>query len=234
MRIISRFHDYYDSVMKMGQDRELVYLRHEAIEELKQGPAFPICKATSHRTNYTSPLVQFNDYIIGFCGKIYGVVCARYWPFAAGKQIEAICFNIGDLDNYVQQNFKKKQVEEYFHPEKTSWKTHHWNYYCQRKFFLDFFAEVEKQHTAHETFFIEKTCPIFIFDHSVPKTFKKNACLKDLEFFRVIDPFQAFQQLQMYLGGLASPEKKIPEVSNADMIVAKGFDKWSFRKPPST
>jgi hypothetical protein len=37
----------------------------------------------------------------------------------------------------------------------------------------------------------------------------------------------------MFLGGMASPEKPIPPVSDADMVICKGFDpKYSFRKAP--
>jgi len=31
---------------------------------------------------------------------------------------------------------------------------------------------------------------------------------------------------------MAMPDKPIPEVSDADMVIAKGFNKWSFRKEP--
>jgi hypothetical protein len=60
-----------------------------------------------------------------------------------------------------------------------------------------------------------------------------NACLKDLEFFRIVDPYTAFQEIAMFLGGLAVPLKPIPHVDDKTMVEAKGFDKkWSFRKEP--
>ena len=36
----------------------------------------------------------------------------------------------------------------------------------------------------------------------------------------------------MFLGGLAVPLKEIPTVPDKIMVGAKGFDQWSFRKPP--
>ena len=37
----------------------------------------------------------------------------------------------------------------------------------------------------------------------------------------------------MFLGGMSSPEKPIPPVSDADMVICKGFDpKYSFRRAP--
>ena len=49
-----------------------------------------------------------------------------------------------------------------------------------------------------------------------------------------MDSYTAFQELQMYFGGLAAPIKPIPHISDADMLIAKGFDKkFSFRKDPT-
>jgi len=61
-----------------------------------------------------------------------------------------------------------------------------------------------------------------------------NECLKGLDFFKVIDTYTAFQELQMFLGGMARPNKPIPQVPDKDMVSIKGFDKWSFRKPPQS
>jgi len=61
-----------------------------------------------------------------------------------------------------------------------------------------------------------------------------NECLKDLEFFKLIDTFTAFQELQMYFGAMAQPNKPIPHISDKDMVSIKGFDKWSFRNPPKS
>ncbi len=59
-----------------------------------------------------------------------------------------------------------------------------------------------------------------------------NASLKELEFFRLFDPYTAFQEISMFLGGLAVPLKEIPQVPDKIMVGIKGFDQWSFRKLP--
>ena len=61
-----------------------------------------------------------------------------------------------------------------------------------------------------------------------------NECLKELEFFRLMDTFTAYQELQMYFGAMAQPNRPVPQVSDKDMISIKGFDNWSFRKPPKS
>jgi hypothetical protein len=64
--------------------------------------------------------------------------------------------------------------------------------------------------------------------------FRYNECLKELEFFRLIETYTAYQELQMFFGAMAQPNKPIPRVSDKDMASIKGFDQWCFRKPPAT
>jgi len=59
-------------------------------------------------------------------------------------------------------------------------------------------------------------------------------CLKGLDFFRKLDPVQAFQEIQMWVGGtLPRPGPPMVEITDDKMKAAKhGMDKWSFRKMP--
>ena len=59
----------------------------------------------------------------------------------------------------------------------------------------------------------------------------RNPVLRDLEFQRVMDPFTAFQEIAMFLGGVLAVEDKAPLRAGSDEVVArqKGFDEWSFR-----
>jgi hypothetical protein len=42
-----------------------------------------------------------------------------------------------------------------------------------------------------------------------------------------------YQEIAMFLGGLATPQKPIPVPSDKDMVSIKGFDRFSFRKEPT-
>lgn len=59
-------------------------------------------------------------------------------------------------------------------------------------------------------------------------------CLKSIEFYRRLDPVQAFQEIQMWIGGvLPKPGPAMVEITDDKIKAAKhGMDKWSFRKPP--
>ena len=94
--------------------------------------------------------------------------------------------------------------------------------------------------------FVEYNTPVFVYDGDYGRTalttgrsyhrnkdaFIINPLLKDYEFYKVFDTFQAFQEIQMYIGGvLGSKENEIIKISDKDKINQHGFDfKWSFRK----
>jgi hypothetical protein len=60
-----------------------------------------------------------------------------------------------------------------------------------------------------------------------------NPRLADFGFQRKLDAFSTFQELSMYLGGVLGRSAP-PMLSVSDEIRAskKGFDEWSFRRPP--
>ena len=91
--------------------------------------------------------------------------------------------------------------------------------------------------------FREINAPIFVFNSCAEammryydgrdKLFIINPLLKDYEFYKVIDPFKAFTEIQMFISGvLGTGEKDIVEVEDKYKIAQHGFDKWSFRKEP--
>ena len=67
------------------------------------------------------------------------------------------------------------------------------------------------------------------------KKFYINPKLQDEEFYRVFDPFMAYQELSMYISGvLGVGERPTVDISDIDMAAKKGFDNKSFRTDPGT
>lgn len=56
--------------------------------------------------------------------------------------------------------------------------------------------------------------------------------LKEVEFFRCLDPYRCFQEISMFVGGvLPKLGNKMVQITDDKIKVKKhGFDKWSFRK----
>jgi hypothetical protein len=81
--------------------------------------------------------------------------------------------------------------------------------------------------------FEEKRCPVFIAHRDYKGgTIVWNGLLKSVEFFRIFQPFAAFQEIAMWLSNQAVPEKVMPVIDDETKAESKGFDKWSFRRPP--
>lgn len=238
MKVISKFHDYYDCVLAMGIDLNTLYIRKKEEVELDEFP-FPTfwCRSTT----YPKWIVTFRETIVGFCGKIYPileVIANDRWDDPV------FCYSVEDVDAVVEANYRDNQIESYRWKKERKgrnhwrrWRHHNrWPHDQRRQNVEKFFNECEEKKTAYENLFIEHRCPIFVarYDGSTKSTITYNDQLKSLGFVRVFDPYTAFQEVHSYVSGLASPFKEIPEVSDKDLLEAKGFDlKWSFRKEPT-
>ncbi len=241
MRIISDFKDYYDVGMGLGYDSDLVYKR------------FPREVEDKYRVPYTGPSDRYKyqysmDYtpgIIGFCGKLYSFVTISMPADSTGVRADPkICYKIEEVDNWVENHFKNKTFEEYQEPingKYTIWdKSRTWKG-PYRKWLTDQLAFSGIENQDYAKIFEEQYSPIFFAGRQRWDAEKKryhrplvfDGCLKDFEFFRVMDPYQTFQQIAMFMGNLAAPEKPIPELDDVTMAEIKGFNKESFRKPPS-
>jgi hypothetical protein len=239
MRILSEFHDYYDSVQGIGQDQTLIYLRKPAEVEVRY--SFPILPA-NNRFGYRNLTVHQS--IIGFCGKIYPVLkLIRRSRASLPDDVYKICYNLDDVDLFVRDHYPKKVIEEYQITKSKKKRRYRFRFWqdVHRYEFEKFFLDCANIKDAHTNMFLERRCPIFVATLQEASWYRPskakivyNASLREFEFFRIFDTYSAFQEIAMYLGGLAAPNKPIPEVSDRDMITAKGFDEFSFRKEKKT
>jgi len=231
MYIISKNKDYYDGVAgSMGIDKTIIYERHP-IETNKQNEMPKIFKQSNfwqHRYNNPFINIGYSDidlkkskkykkahsFIIGFCGKLY-----IGWKFHYTVKRQGFALDEEKTDIiHGYENAKKYLREKY------------WRYNLD-----DDVKYVETYDPIN--IFREIKAPVFVYDtdtNDKHNNFIINPLLKDYEFYRVIDSFQAFQEIQMFMGGvLGSGEKDIVEVEDKYKITQHGFDKWSFRKEPT-
>lgn len=239
MRVISDFHDYYDCVQGMGQDLNTLYIRKK--EEVNLGNEFPFPTFWCRTQTWPKWTVTFHETIVGFCGKIYPILEVT----ANNRWDDSVfCYSVEDVDAVVEANYRDKQIESYRWKAERKGRNHwrrrrhyqHWPHDQRRQNVEKFFAECEEKKDAYKEMFLEHRCPIFVarYGGRSNNSITYNDKLKSLGFVRVFDPYTAFQEVYCYVTGLAVPFKEIPEVSDADLIVAKGFDpKWSFRKEPT-
>lgn len=253
IRIISDFKDYYDCMQAHGQDMTEVYMRRPECVEYdrpvphwsKSSPGnfwpFPTIKNTYSDRNRKFSLVE---HIVGFCGKIYPVLHLR-------KNVTDDWTPCNDLDDVIAFidtcDFSKKEMEE-FNGENKKKRYNYWrtSYHGTKKEgFKEFFAECAAKQDQFEEIFREGNAPIFVATYRdrywydvnrqpqyKPSTITFNAELKEHAFYRVVPVHLAYQEIQMYLSGiLGLGNPPVPEVSNDDLVEAKGFNlKTSFRK----
>ena len=236
MYIISKYKDYYDGVVgTVGIDKTIVYERViDEIIDIKKKPKVFRHKRYSWDDNNpflnivnidvdrkkTTKYTDANGFIVGFCGKLYLGWKFYYkimeWDEERNEKVEVTKTDI----IYGYENAKKYMKTDY-------WRSN-----------LGDSVQYIKTYDPIELF-REYKIPIFVFDGDSrsPRNnsaFIINANLKEFEFYKVIDAFTAFTELQMFISGvLGTGEKEIIEIEDKYKIKKHGFDKWSFRREPS-
>ncbi len=239
MRIISKFHDYYDIGMQYGQDQTLIYHRtptETLVKKVTWGNEPGIFeKNCSPYDNCLS--ISYQRFVVGFCGKAY--LCYRLEAVVEGapyKQImyaycaEAVrrfaeifmekhCYvqYMGKASPYSwMHTFKHVNVEKRF--EKFDQMAFE-DYFINNKVVL-FTAIKSTSHERHRRYTIEVL---------------HDANLKDVQFYRVFDSFSAYQEIAMFLGGvLGVGEPHIIDVSDECKRDGKGFNDQSFKTRKGT
>lgn len=229
MYVISKFKDYYDGVIgTMGVDKTIVYERNliEIEDEKKILKEFKIKDSSwnHRRENHflnigymntdSKKYKEVNNFIVGFCGKLY-----LGWKFGyevKERDERGVIVEVTKFDIIYGYDNAKKHLKSGF-----------WKDTSQED--IDYVLNYE----SIDMFRTLKS-PIFIFDRSKPRngsTLIINPNLKEYEFYKVVDSFTAFQEIQMFIGGiLGIGEKEIIKVEDKYKIPQHGFDKWSFRK----
>lgn len=238
MKIISKHRDYYDGAMGYDSDPSLVYVREKidsrtniGFEDYYQGIPYE---------EYRNFIYVGENYIhekglIGFCGRVYPYLVFQVYKIeGVGEWITQVCFSEQDWSNNMHKIASKDYIDGYD------------KFRIGRKKFIFKKTETTKA-TIEEYFarhkdkftnvFMDKKAAIWIHykkcqNRNSGDNFQINCELTPYDFARIVNPFEAYQEISMYLGGvLGTGNPSVPEVSNNDLIEAKGFNlKTSFRK----
>lgn len=249
MRINSDFRDYYDCIQATGQDQTFVYQRFAREEILTHYPFH----ATANYS-YEQGGLHYNTVNIGFCGRVYPAlkVNRHKWHIEGNKDNIKYCYSLDDIDNYVNEYCDKKEQEGYYYHYKNGHSVkiaRLWPWNQRRKELELFFTRSEEYYkqnpNKHRIRFEENHCPVFYAIYDGTRSYHWNGKnyeykivydgkIGQFDFARIFDPYRAYQEVAMFLGSLAVPLKPIPEISDKIMAEIKGFDKYSFRKDPSS
>jgi len=218
MLIVSKFHDYYDTAIAYGIDKECVYTRTTKDISKKKYNYEDTTKYKNKDHKF-----ELTPYTIGFAGIIYRCI----------KVIQKNNYNI--LDEQTHVFYTTDSLIEYMkkHNIGLSKKKFRWNRWSRN----NWQSEAEVKHYFNKeikqslySIFKEHHVPAFVKDYN---TTVINPCLKDFKFGKIKDAATAFQEIHQYLAGvLGNIEKETIDISDKTRIQQHGFDKWSFRTMP--
>lgn len=245
MRIISKFHDYYDVGMKYGVDNAVVYNREEReILSHEFDFIFKRTKIDNFRAGLWVNSYPDMCYIL-FCGKIYPFISfLRYNIYL--KKFDSIYKPLYSLTAY--EDFLNSKYEN----DDSSYR--YWSKYDHEnlkelynikpsKYLITMFTRkaMEMFYDIRSKKIDEKIVEINIkFNSPILFISRRkttdiygivNPRLADYQFMKVIDPISAYQELQMFMSNFMFKEKEIIQLNDTMRLEKHGFDKRSsFRK----
>jgi len=242
MYIISKRKDYYDGAVGLGIDKSIVYERKIEIEEDSEKFIQPFTstkgwdrkKRNGFRKIVNTPATvdksvfsSSSAFIVGFCGKLY--IGWKFYHEVNNTSFNKYTGSMYGLDSNLKTfitydlDFIKKELVEH------SWSGKLINdidYILNYKP-IDIFRKLNTPIFIHDTDYGRTT----IHRYRNNEVFITNPTLKEFEFYKVMDSYTAFQEIQMFMGGvLGSGEKEIVEVEDKYKITQHGFDNNSFRR----
>lgn len=245
MKIVSKRRDYYDTVnIGWHSDDDVTFVRHpvEIKEESLRSRLLDIIdKEHQIRDMATYLAIKKRSKPIAylfimpvcvlFCGKRYSGIATRLKYIDKESSQYEYWYDKGSLENYISE---LGIMDVYQKATKFSWSLAP-SYIKQR--IDNFFALSNELPDKDRDFLVENKITIAVYDCQTTSNeyLTINENLNDYQFYRVVDAFTAYQELDMWLGGiLAYPPNFMVNVSDKDRIAAHGFDtKYGFRKRPA-
>lgn len=238
MKIISPFKDFYDRALAYGHDDHVVLVRkteelynsHDSVlrsvkmfDHLFEDFAYNSIRGAEECT------ISFDYVVILFCGKTYrGIRVTRTPSWTKVQDVKSIVVYDGDALKNVVMNFGGDIDVDHQKRGRFWW---------GRQFFYNNSIRTwlsNQGTTEHQEFAITNKFTALVVDGGSPTRVINNARLADYDFFRVIDPATAYQELDMFISGvLPSASNQMVVTEDKYKIQAAGFDDRSFRKSPS-
>ena len=245
MRIISRFHDYYDG-LNDGADTDHVWKRETSCFLVDRDDPFFLDSNWElsmqhqmdalHVPNRTACYSKSGRYL-GLENDSYRrsllLFCGRFFPLVRLK--ESVCWRFEEFEAAIDLPNR---------PFSREWARDKKRIYADsRKMF-----SIDNIPSRYTTMNLRYKCPVILLDiqeqdlgpireHEKDRfrvRITLNPRLADLEFQRILPPYDAFQSIETYLFNELAEQTNPPvEISDDIRRDAHGFDKRSFRKDPS-
>jgi hypothetical protein len=238
MRIISKWHDYYDNAMALGYDDSVIYDRTTIEFDLQKKPVperiSSIVKMLDKKSNDLDWYIRWYSMPHSLRGKNFNLIISTYRFIFCGKRYDAISFRKdidGDPIKYKSETFYDiESVVDYLVKNgiNINQKLRKYSKDPVIKQFSSFFDDVKQ---PDRNWLIENKVTVACIDD---QRLIINPCLKDYDFYRMFDAYTAFQELDMWVSGtLSYPQNFMVDIGDKYKILEHGFDpKYGFRTRP--
>ncbi len=224
MRIISPFHDYYDTALGLGYDPSQIYRREVAVRNVR---AVDLDSKISTLFSEACQPYRFESKlaIIGFCGRVYPVcLFPSFIPspeLLLIKHPKSLAMSRTELSAYHKELYGSDRA------------------WYERSYGKKTWDVLDKQglQIRQESFQLIEA-PIWLamigeYEWNEAKMIRiyTNVRLANFEFQKHFDAFTAFQEVSMFFGSaLAKTDESVRTVGSDEVIAAqKGFGPESFR-----
>jgi len=244
MRVISKSSDYYDIGLRQGIEPKCVYVR-KTREMTYEGPtadnpdwlrlafgneAFASLVQDLDRRKWDADGDYVDEVVVLFCGQLYlGVRYGGSYHWSFADLIAAIAAGPDCPAKRVLAE-KRKNERAWFLPR-----------YRELEGAWNLADSLNGNRRLLDEVSIGAGTPILAFRPARDEGARWNRfrtrvildpVLKELGFASVLPPYQAFQELSMYLTNVITiPENPTCEVSDADKAAKHGYNELSFRHP---
>lgn len=249
MRIRSPFNDYYDTAMAHGSDPSRVFVRNPETSELKldrdgagvwdrYGQLTGIADAFELRNES----VYLSACLVVFCGRVYKALRVHRLHGDPARTVTDVKPNEIEQRVFYDADEARQYLEALLGPERLRKKGEslfEYNNPIANGTLTDRLERYFKGQGSAELLQWSVENRIAIAVLRIGSRFEKSILqihppLKDIQFYRLFGAAEAFQELDMFWGGvLASESKPTISIGDKDRIAQHGFDARSFRKGPS-
>lgn len=185
-------------------------------------------------------VLQASPACIVFCGKIY-----RFVHFEVTVPQHERTYQPGETYHHSVFIYNEQQMHQFVGKYKKYIEAY--NRGCRTSFeekvvpsVVKFVADNGKHNDDVASYLYEKKIAYALFlPRQSHHAFKVDAyveyhpLLKDYGFVHAVDPFTAYQEISMFIGNLPKDPNFMVTLSDKEELYKKGFDNWSFKRPPT-
>lgn len=229
MKIISKFHDYYDSA-SIFYDPTVIFKRETKLLSLKDlNLTLPFKDFSGLMSKNDRNIIEKMDASVRFlyfCGKIYPLYVLEKYILILEEQNGVFKRFPKFYTKFNDKSYSKSLEDLIVEASKENLKKHY-NFNSEYKE-IEYNLEKIKGYEVNPDIFRAVGSPYFITHGS---SVIINPVLNELTKNLKMDASFIYQEIEMYMSGvLGSVEKKPLEISDKDKRDSKGFDDYSFKK----